>query len=341
MELASFLSIPAVEGILWLLGGLVLAYVFVLSIRVLEGAAHRVRANLLATLLARLSIPCAVALVLGGIYASLPSFGATRQWMYYLLISFFIILGAYAVIAAMTSLIGTWITTIARKTATRADDNFLPLVQGFFKLAVLAAAFAWILTTWGVHIGPLIAGLGIAGLAVGLALQKTMANIIGGIALILDDTYNVGDTVHLDTGEVGEVIHIGLRSTKILTEDQQLMVLPNDAMANAKIINYALPNETLRLVIDANVAYGTDADKAKKVVLSALRGLVGVCTKPAPVVHFIALGDSALQLKLKFFIHDYRRRHDMRSIVTQRVYEALNAAKIAIPYPTRIVHLKK
>lgn len=341
MELASFLSIPAVEGSLWILGGLVLAFVLVIAVRTLESAAQRSRAQLLATLLSRLSIPAAVAIVLGGIYASLPLFNVTRQWTYYLLISFFIILGAYAVTVFITSLIGKWITTLARKTATRADDNFLPLVQGFFKLGVLAAAFAWILTTWGVHIGPLIAGLGIAGLAVGLALQKTMANIIGGIALILDDTYNVGDTVHLDTGEVGEVVHIGLRSTKILNEDQQLMVLPNDVMANAKIVNYALPNEMLRVVVDINVGYGTDVDKAKRVIQHALIGITGIAAKPAPIIHFANLGDFALHFKLKFFVENYRQRHELRSTVVQCVYEALVKAKIDLPFPTQTVHLKK
>jgi MscS family membrane protein len=332
---------PNVEGVAWIIGGLAAACVLVALIRLLEAAAHRARANVIATLLSRLSIPAAIALVVGGVYAGMPLFGVERQWAYNLLISLLIAVGGYAVAAAITTVTGAWLSLFVQKTQTRADDNFLPLFQGFFKLAIIAAAFAWILTTWGVHIGPLVAGLGIAGLAVGLALQKTMANIIGGIALILDDTYNVGDVVHLDTGEVGEVTHIGLRSTKILNEDGQLMVLPNDVMANAKIINYALPNETLRLVIPVGIAYGADVEKAREVMLRAVKSVPYVVSSPQPVAHLTNLGDFALQFKIKFYVEHFRKRHDALNIANQKVYEALRKAKIDVPFPTQTIHVKK
>jgi MscS family membrane protein len=332
---------PALVGVAWILGGLLVAYVAVSTGKLLEHVARRAKALLTAALIDRIRIPAAIAIVLAGVLKSLPSFGRDEPWVHKMILSALIVVGAYAVIVAATTFLTEWVHILVRKSATRTDDNFLPLFQGFFKLLILALAFAWILTTWGVHIGPLLAGLGVAGLAVGLALQKTMANIIGGMAIIMDETYNVGDTVHLDTGEVGEVVHIGLRSTKILTEDDQLMVLPNDVMANAKIINYSLPSPRLRVVLDVGVDCDANVGKAQAVMQNALKGIAGIIHTPLPVVQFKNIGESSLNFQIKFFIEHYRNRHEIRSIANQRVVEALRKAKISIPYPTRTVYLKK
>ncbi len=333
------LTRPVTLGIAWILGGIIFAYIAAGGLRRLSVLTRN--SPFWATLFSRIRIPLAIIIVLLGIQGSLVRFGILQRWVYSVFISSIVIIAAYGIVTACTSFVKSWVTLIVQKSKTRADDNFLPLFQGGFKLLVLVLAFAFILTSWGVHIGPLIAGLGIAGLAVGLALQNTMANVIGGISLIMDEAFNVGDIVHLDTGEIGQVMHIGLRSTKILTEDAQMLVLPNGTLANSKIINYALPDAHLRIVIDATVAYGTDVDKAKKVILSAVKGIEGVLSEPKPVVHMTALGDFALQFKLKFFIDDYRVRYDVKSIVTQRVYDHLRKAGIAIPFPTRTIYVKK
>jgi len=341
MPLPAFLTHPTTVGISWIVAGVLIASIAVLATRVLEAIAHAAKSRMFEQLAVRLRIPLAIILVLFGVKESLAYFGVTQQWLFNIFISLLILVGTYGVIVSMTTFIMHGLMLFVRKTKTRADDTFLPLFQGFLKLLILVIAFAWILTSWGVHIAPLIAGLGIAGLAVGLALQGTMANIIGGIALSLDETFNVGDTVHLDTGEIGEVINIGLRSTKILTEDHQLMVLPNGVLANAKIINYSLPDPSFRIVIDVGIACNSDIDKAKKAVLNAIKGIPGIKSSPEPAAHFKNIGDFSLNFQLKVFIEDYRKRHEMRSIVTQKVYEALRKAKIDVPYPTRTIYLKK
>lgn len=294
-----------------------------------------------AAILAELRILLAAAFLLAGIYVSIIWLGVQQKWVYSLFKTFIVAVSAYGIISISTALIKKWLVHIVRKTPTRADDNFLALFQGFFKLAILLLAFALILSDWGFHVTALIAGLGIAGLAVGLALQGTMANILGGLAMIIDDTFNVGDTIHLDSGETGEIIHVGLRSTKILTDDAQLIVMPNSALANAKITNFSLPTPHLRLVIDVNVAYGSNANKVRKILLGSLKGVKGVMKHPDPIVHFKDMAESSLNFQLKFFIDDYRNRHNLRSEVVQRVYENLRLAGIQIPFPTRTLYMKK
>jgi MscS family membrane protein len=332
---------PAVMAAFWIIGGIILAVASIIIINILETLAERKKLETTAAVIAELRILLAAAFLLAGVYIGLIWLGVQQKWVYGFLKTLIIAVSAYWVISISTTLIKKWLVHIVRKTPTRSDDNFLSLFQGFFKLAILILAFALILTNWGVHITALIAGLGIAGLAVGLALQGTMANILGGLALIIDDTFNVGDTIHLDTGETGEIIHVGLRSTKILTDDAQLIVMPNSALANAKITNFSLPTPHLRIVIDVNIAYGSNANKVRKILLGSLKGVPGVMSEPAPLVHFKELGESALNFQLKFFIEDYRNRGDMRSEVIQRVYENLQLAGIDIPFPTRTLYMKK
>ncbi len=341
MQLMTAITHPAAMAVFWIIGGIILAVISIIIINILETLAERRKLETTAAIIAELRIILAATFILAGIYGGITWLGIQQKWIYSFFKTLIIAVSAYCVIGISTTLIKKWLVRIVRKTPTRSDDNFLSLFQGFFKLAILLLAFALILTNWGVHITALIAGLGIAGLAVGLALQGTMANILGGLALIIDDTFNVGDTIHLDTGETGEIIHVGLRSTKILTDDAQLIVMPNSVLANAKITNFSLPTPHLRIVIDVNVAYGSNADKVRKILLGSLKGVTGVMSEPAPLVHFKELGESALQFQLKFFIEDYRNRVDLRSEVVQRVYENLELAGVEIPFPTRTLYVKK
>jgi MscS family membrane protein len=341
MQLMTVITQPAVMAALWILGGIILTLASIFAANFLENFAARKNFKTTVAIINALRIPLASAFLLAGVYVGLIWLGIEQKWVYSVLKTLIIAVSAYGVISISTALIKKWLVHVARKTPTRADDNFLALFQGFFKLAILILAFALVLSNWGVHITALIAGLGIAGLAVGLALQGTMANILGGLALIIDDTFNVGDTIHLDSGETGEIIHVGLRSTKILTDDAQLIVMPNSALANAKITNFSLPTPHLRIVIDVNAAYGSNANKVRKVLLGSLKGVHGVMQHPEPIVHFKDMAESALQFQLKFFIDDYRNRADVRSEVVQRVYENLHLAGVEIPYPTRTLYVKK
>jgi small-conductance mechanosensitive channel len=341
MELETVMTHPVSMGIVWILGGIICAVIAIIITNILENFASRRNLAIIEVILAGLRIPIAGAFLLVGVYVGCIWLGVEQKWVYNVLKSLLVAVSAYGIVSISTAMIRKWGIFLVRKTKTRADDNFLPLFQGFFKLGILMIAFGLILNSWGVHITALIAGLGIAGLAVGLALQGTMANILGGMALILDDTYNVGDTIHLDTGETGEIIHIGLRSTKMINDDLQQMVIPNSTLANAKIVNYALPDPHLRIVVDVGVAYGSDVNKVRKVLLGSIKGIDGVVDEPKPLVHFKDMGESSINFQLKFFIDDYRTRHALRSEALQRVYENLQLAGVEIPYPTRTVYVKK
>ncbi|MFC1801797.1 amino acid--tRNA ligase-related protein, partial [Nanoarchaeota archaeon] len=117
-------------------------------------------------------------------------------------------------------LIDGWGHMFAKKTKTQMDESLLPLFKKVVNIVLVVAGILWVLNTWNINITPYLAGLGIGGLVLGLALQDSLKNIFGGVSLILDKTYAVGDKIRIESGDVGEIVDVGLRSTKVKTRPE-------------------------------------------------------------------------------------------------------------------------
>jgi len=223
----------------------------------------------------------------------------------------------------------------AKKTKSHLDDQLIRLGHQFSMILLWIFAFLAVLAAWGIQIGPLLAGLGIGGIAIAFALQSTLANVFGGISLILDKTIKVGDIVKLDGGESGEVYDIGIRSTSVRTWNNEILVVPNGKLVDSKIINYNQPNRRVRVDIIFGVAYGSKIDKVKKVALDCLKGEKYVLKDPAPNVWFTDMGDSSLNFKLMFHVDDLSNKWTTHQSVITKLYDSLNKQKINIPFPQR------
>jgi MscS family membrane protein len=228
---------------------------------------------------------------------------------------------------------------LAHIVKTRVSDNAMrkslaSVVLSFLNVILFALAILYIMTIWGVDIKPLLAGLGLAGLAVALALQPALANIFNGISLILDKSIKVDDIVYLDATTKGRVDQIGVRSTKLVTFDNEYIIVPNSKLADSVIQNIALPNPQARCVIPFSVAYGSDVTQVKKIVLDVLPGITGFISEPQPQVRFIEMGASALNFKAYFFVESYTQRFDAIDQANTRIYTTLASQGIKIPYPT-------
>ena len=232
---------------------------------------------------------------------------------------------------------GKW----ASKTKSTVDDSLIPLARKFTKLLFMVFGILIVLSKWGIDITALVAGLGVAGIAISFAVKDSLSNIFGGVSIILDQSFKVGDKIKIDSGEVGVVEDIGLRSTKIKNYDNQIIILPNGYMANAKVINYAKPNNQVKFRVNFGVEYGTKTEKVKKVVIDALNKTKNVLKDPAPGVVFKEMGDSALIFQAMAWVDDYNDAFMTKEEATSRMYDALNQAKIGIPFPQMDVHLKK
>src|SRR3989338_9561389 len=215
----------------------------------------------------------------------------------HVIVSLILVIVTYIAIVVFNIIISSWGRKFASKTESKIDDEVVNLFQKFARIILSFIGLIFILDIWGVKVGPLLASLGIAGLAVAFALQSTLGNIFGGISLIIDKSITVDDFIKLDDGTQGFVTDIGLRSTKVKSIDGDLIILLNGKLADSKIYNYHKPMPITRLTIDFGVVYGSDIEKVRKIVIKELNGLKDALKEPAPDVAINKLGESGLEFK--------------------------------------------
>jgi MscS family membrane protein len=231
--------------------------------------------------------------------------------------------------------------TWGERTDSTLDDGLLPLLRKVVKTSIVILGVLLIMGNWGVQIGPVLGALGIGGLAIGLALNSSLANIFGGIQLILDRSLNVGDKVMLESGEVGVVLDVGLRSTKMRTYDNEVIFLPNSQLANARVKNFTKPDVTIRVTVNFAVAYGSDVARVKQIVLDVISKLDDILEEPAPQVLFLNMSDYSLDMCARVWVDDYGKQFARKLEMTELVYTTLNKSGIEIPFPTRTLYVKE
>ena len=145
----------------------------------------------------------------------------------------------------------------------------------------------------------------------------------------------------MDSGERGEVVAVGLRSTRIITRDDVQVSIPNSVITDAKIINESVPENRYRVRIRVGVAYGTDVDKIEKILLQIVKSNSLITLLPEPRVRFREFGDSALEFELLCWAYKPDIKGKLVHELNREIYKGLNTAGIMIPFPQRDVHLIK
>jgi small-conductance mechanosensitive channel len=201
------------------------------------------------------------------------------------------------------------------------------------------------LSYFGISIMPIITTLGIGGLAIGLALKDTLSNIFSGLYILLEKNIRVGDFIELENGKKGYVMNINWRTTTIKTLSNDVVILPNEKLAQSVIVNFAKPVELTRVAIEIPVSYNTDIDKFEKIVMEEVYNLAKENDKllldPAPVIRFIpGFGDSSLNFTLYFSAANYENGFLVQSELGKRIFKRLKKEGIEIPYPQLDVHIK-
>ncbi len=222
----------------------------------------------------------------------------------------------------------------------RVDKDIFLLTKNILKILVLFIALAWVLLTWNVNLAPIFASAGIAGIAIALAAKDTLANFFGGISIFMDRAYKVGEYIILESGERGEVVEVGIRSTRILTRDDILITIPNSIMANSKIINQSAPEPRFRIRLDIGVAYGSDLDEVEGLLLQVAEANSQVVKQPAPRVRLRTFGDSSVNFQLLLWIRDPRESGMQTHLLLKEIYRCFNENNISIPFPQRDVYIR-
>ncbi len=218
----------------------------------------------------------------------------------------------------------------------------LPLFLNLFNIIIVVLAVYFIFAAWNIDMTAWLASAGIAGIAIGFAAKDTLANLFSGVFIMADAPYKIGDYIVLDTGERGEVTHIGIRSTRILTRDDVEVTVPNSVMGNTKIINESGgPHEKFRCSVAVGVAYGSDIDNVREILMGIAMAEEMVCRDPEPRVRFRQFGASGLNFELLVWIETPSLRGRAVDRLNSEVYKQFASNGIEIPYAKQDVYIKE
>ena len=216
-----------------------------------------------------------------------------------------------------------------------------PLFENIALMLVIGGAIYFLFSAWRIDMTAWLASAGIVGIAVGFAAKDTLANLFSGVFILADAPYKIGDFVVLDSGDRGEVTHIGIRSTRLLTRDDVEVTIPNSIMGNTKIINESGgPHKKFRIRLKVGVAYGTDIDLVRKVLMDVAEHAADICHDPEPRVRFRNFGGSSLDFELLGWVDEPVLRGRVLDAMNCAVYKRFQQENIEIPYSKQDVYIK-
>lgn len=248
-----------------------------------------------------------------------------------------VIVVAVLIVKVVSALLTWYADTIAVRTETTLDNEFVPLLDRTVKIVVVTLAVLMVLDNFGVDVKGLVAVLGVGSLAVALAAQDTLANMIGGFTIMIDRPFRVGDMVMLTDGRRVIVHEIGIRSTKFLTFDHTLVIVPNAELIKSTVDNVTYPMPPVRIVINVGVSYDSDMQLVRRVMLEEADKNKEILADPEPMFFFQNFGDSSLDVTLRCHVGRAEQHRSASSDLRMQVLERFRAEGIEIPFPQRVV----
>jgi small-conductance mechanosensitive channel len=345
----SGISLNYVYAAFTIIFGILFALIARTIVRWVEAKAGETETNWDNILIAAIGTPVQVAIVVVALYFAISHFGilpSSVQWILdpRYVTAFYVIIGAWILSSFLDDIIKIYGHEFAKKSKGDWDDRLIELLELVVKYAIWFAAVMWILSVFEVNITPFLAGAGIAGLAVALAAQDIISNFFGGAIITVDKPFRIGDRIRVDQ-YYGDVISIGPRSTRIRTLDYQIVTIPNNKITTNVIVNYAEPDQKLRITIPITVAYGTDPKKVKEVLLEIAHDTIKktdyLLEDPIPKAFFLECGDSGLKFVLYVWARKYNLPDEVKDSVNTMIIERFNTEGIEIPFPQMEIRLKK
>jgi small-conductance mechanosensitive channel len=221
-------------------------------------------------------------------------------------------------------------------------DPALVLLMRIGRVFLVVLAASLLLTRFGINVAALTAALGIGGLALSLAARDTIADAISGVIILFDRPFRVGDRIEIqELGTWGDVVEIGLRTTRIRTRDNRMVIVPNSTINNNQIVNYSYPDPRYRIETRVGVAYGSDIEHVRQVITDAVRGVDGVLAEKPVQVLYDEMGDFAMWFRVRWWIESYADTRIMDDRVHTALQHAMDAAGIVSPFPTQTIRLEQ
>jgi small-conductance mechanosensitive channel len=250
--------------------------------------------------------------------------------------------GVLIVIAILfiTSLFLKLIRKIFTRKLLETDKMKFISLFSYAKWFVYLIIFLVTLNTIGVNITAIFAASAALLVGIGLALQTLIQDIISGILIMVDQSLHVGDIIEVE-GKMGRVENIKLRTTRVITTDNRVVIVPNHLFLTNSLYNYTSNSEVTREIIEVGVAYGSDLQLVKEVLLQIVNKHPDVLKDPKPVVLFMDFGDSSLNFRLAFSVKDSFNARFPKSDIRFEIDRLFREHNITIPFPQRDVHFYK
>lgn len=230
----------------------------------------------------------------------------------------------------------------AEKINAKDDRNLsgslFPLIKKVSKILLFLLGVAIVLAKLKIDISAFVVSLGVGSLAIALAAQESISNMISGFVIMIDRPFRIGDRIRYADNQVGDVVEIGIRSTKIQDFDNNIVVIPNNEIVKFKLINFTYPTTLTRVVIDVGVAYGSDIEKVKEILLNSVADDPDLSKQKEPAVYLINFGTYSLDFRLITFTDHYSNAWDMQCRLREKVYKNFREAGIEIPFPQTVIH---
>jgi small-conductance mechanosensitive channel len=224
------------------------------------------------------------------------------------------------------------------------EEQMAPLIVLLGRLTrfiFVVLVLTMLLSELGININAFAAVIGVGGLAFSLAARDTIADAISGFIILADQPFRIGDRIEIQgVGAWGDVVEIGMRTTKIRTRDNRMVIVPNSTIGKNQVINYTYPDPRYRIETHVGVAYGTDIATVRHVVTEAVRTVDHVLPDRPVDVLYHEMGGSAMVFRVRWWIESYVDTRRMIDQVHTVLQEALDAAGIECPYPTFTVRLE-
>jgi small-conductance mechanosensitive channel len=211
--------------------------------------------------------------------------------------------------------------------------SFLAFIRRALQFLLLIVAATILLNNYGVNVTVLVAVLGLSGLALTLAGQSFLTDAFSGFLILMDRPFHVGDRIRIEAQDTSGIVDaIGTRTTRIVTDDNLVIVVPNSKVVDSQVINYTHPDPTFRQQTEIGVGYDSDVKVVEDVIRKAMRSVEGVLPDRSVEVLFREFGASALNIQVRWWIASYENAHNMDHSVHKAILAALNQAEIELPY---------
>ena len=224
------------------------------------------------------------------------------------------------------------------------DLSLLPLLNWIGLMSISLSALSGVLSVLGFDIMVILTGAGILGLAISLGAQDTLKKFFAGLSLLIERPFKEGDLLQMDDGIVVEVVRVGMRSTTFYnTFDPQYFTIPNDVVANSKIVNVLRPDARYKAKVELGVAYGSDIALVKKAMLEAAMAHPEVLKTPdeMPSVRFLGFGESSLNFRLFTWVADFRDHYRILGDLRESIDANFRKYGIEIPFPQRDIWIRE